>query len=271
MSTDQFAELMSTIRESQARVQEELAVFKDEVRQGQEEAVAKALKRARHEKPYQYRRKGNEEQASFNARVDEALADAQLELPGSGTSPALERAIKALERGRRLIAERQKLIRIADRSDFGWSVVSEYTADELADDSEDERRLEKAERSAEKKAVKRKKKRADPPAGKQTTRLVPAAGAGTAGYQVPPRRPVVASPQLFRMPGPYFACGKMGHIRSRCPKTSSGAVLDPRKWYPFHSVAKFTWVIQSKASVLRRKVLMRRVILSSWLSLSKER
>ena len=31
----------------------------------------------------------------------------------------------------------QKLIRIADRSDLGWNVVSEYTADELADDSEE--------------------------------------------------------------------------------------------------------------------------------------
>ena len=106
IAMDQFAQLMSTIRESQARLQDELSAFKDEVRQGQEEAATKALRRARHEKPYQYKRKGNEEQASFNARVDESLAEAQLELPGAGTSSALERAHKALERGRRLIAER---------------------------------------------------------------------------------------------------------------------------------------------------------------------
>ena len=63
---------------------------------------------------------------------------------GSSTSPAFDRVLKALDRGRELIAERQKLIRIADRSELGWSVVVEYTADELADDSEDEKRLEKA-------------------------------------------------------------------------------------------------------------------------------
>ena len=116
--------------------------------------------------------------------------------------------------------------------------MSKYTADELADDSEDERRLEKAERSAEKKAAKRKKKRADPPAGKQNSRLLPVAATGVAGpsgYQVPPRQP--AAP-LFRMPGPCFACGEMGHIRSRCPKTGSSAVLDARKWYPFPCVTK---------------------------------
>ena len=97
----------------------------------------------RHEKPYQYKRKGNEEQARFNAKVDEA-------------SQALERAHKAIDRGKRLIAERQKLIRIADSSDLKWNVTSEYTVDELADNSEDEKRLEKAERAAEQKVVKLK-------------------------------------------------------------------------------------------------------------------
>ena len=33
------------------------------------------------------------------------------------------------------------------RSDNGWGVVAEYTADELAEDSDDEKRLEKAEKT----------------------------------------------------------------------------------------------------------------------------
>ena len=61
----------------------------------------------------------------------------------------------------KLLAERQKLIKIADRSEYGWGVVAEYTADELADDSDDEKRLEKAEKAAERKAAKRKRKRAE--------------------------------------------------------------------------------------------------------------
>ena len=91
---DQFVQLMSMVCESQVRLQDELSVFKDKVCQGQEEVATKALKRVRHEKPYQYQSKGNEEQASFTACVIEALAEAQLELPGVGTSLALEHAIK---------------------------------------------------------------------------------------------------------------------------------------------------------------------------------
>ena len=59
-----------------------------------------------------------------------------------------------------LLAERQKLIKIADRSENGWGVVAEYTVDELADDSDDEKRTEKAEKAAERKAGLRKRKRA---------------------------------------------------------------------------------------------------------------
>ena len=66
-----------------------------------------------------------------------------------------------------MIAERQKLIRIAERSELGWSVVAEYNADELADDSKDEKRLEKAELSSERKVAKQKIKRVEPAAVKR--------------------------------------------------------------------------------------------------------
>ena len=84
------------------------------------------------------------EQAAFNARLDETLAEAQADTPRPSTSRAFDRVRKTLDRGRELIAQRQKLIRIADRSEIGWSVVAEYTSDELPDDSEGEKRLEKA-------------------------------------------------------------------------------------------------------------------------------
>ena len=51
----------------------------------------------------------------------------------SSASLAVKKAQNALTGGRKLIAERQKLIKIADRSELGWAVVSEYTADELSD------------------------------------------------------------------------------------------------------------------------------------------
>ena len=145
VSDDQFAQLMAAIHASQERIEYKFAEFRAEMKQGQEDAAAKALKRVRHDKPYAFRRKGNEEQASFNEKVEEVVAEAQAELSDVRSSPALERAQESLAQGIKLLAERQKLIKIADRSEYGWGVVTEYTADELADGSDDEKRLEKAE------------------------------------------------------------------------------------------------------------------------------
>ena len=76
--------------------------------------------------------------------------------------PAIEKAKEALREGEKLLKDRQKLIRIADRSEYGWATVSEYEEDELADGSDDEKRLYRAELRAGKKvkagkATKRKK------------------------------------------------------------------------------------------------------------------
>ena len=54
-------------------------------------------------------------------------------------STNIKAALESLKEGRALIAERQKLIKIADRSELGWAVVNEYTADELAANSDDEK------------------------------------------------------------------------------------------------------------------------------------
>ena len=46
------------------------------------------------------------------------------------------------------MSERQKLIKLADRSECGWATVSAYVTDDLADSPEDERHISKAEKSA---------------------------------------------------------------------------------------------------------------------------
>ena len=63
------------------------------------------------------------------------------------------RAQQDLTKGKELLSHRQKLIRIADRSEYGWVVVEEYEEDDLAANSDDEKRLEKAERAAERKVA----------------------------------------------------------------------------------------------------------------------
>uniref|UniRef100_A0A1X7VHN0 Uncharacterized protein n=1 Tax=Amphimedon queenslandica TaxID=400682 RepID=A0A1X7VHN0_AMPQE len=54
------------------------------------------------------------------------------------------------------IQERQKLIRIADRSNFGWDVVNEYQADKLAASSDNEKKLIKAKKQWSRMSKKKK-------------------------------------------------------------------------------------------------------------------
>ena len=69
----------------------------------------------------------------------------------------IQRAQEALQDGMALAKSRCKLILMADKSDFGWSTVSEYVADELAENSEDDKKIQKAERLAERKVAKKRK------------------------------------------------------------------------------------------------------------------
>ena len=55
---------------------------------------------------------------------------------------ALAKAKEALDEGLDLLMNHQKRIKITNRSDYGWSVVHEYEADDLPSRSEDEKRLE---------------------------------------------------------------------------------------------------------------------------------
>ena len=54
----------------------------------------------------------------------------------------MDKAKKELQEGEELCFSRQKLIRIADRSEHGWITVNEYEDDELASNSNDEKRAE---------------------------------------------------------------------------------------------------------------------------------
>lgn len=91
--------------------------------------------------------------------MDKAIADTQAGLATVDGALAVKRAKAALQKGAQLLTKQQMFIEIADRLEFGWRVVSEYMADDLADDSDDEKRLEKVEKAAECKAAKWLKKR----------------------------------------------------------------------------------------------------------------
>ena len=246
-SSTQFATLLAAIRQSETRLDQKLAGFRSDIREAQEEAATKAVNRVRHDKPYDFKKRAHEEQASFNEKVQEAVGEASEALETATDSPAVQRAKAVLQQGSALLAERQKLIKIADRSANGWSVVAEYTADELAADSDDEKRLEKAEKAAERKAGLRKRKRFPATQKSPATYRLRYAAAQPYGNLVTPypavqshqqpmgggRRPgLTAGPSTQRAVDPCFACGEMGHLRSYCPRMQS----QEKKWYPFHEL-----------------------------------
>ena len=107
-------------------------------------------------------KKGHEEQYRFNADIESHLNKAQGEAakvhPPTEERRSLEALKAQLQEGIQAIACRQKRIKVADRSDYGWVVVKAYDNDELASDSEDEKRLFKAEKTAKREISKRKRR-----------------------------------------------------------------------------------------------------------------
>ena len=122
------------------------------------------------------------------------------------------------------IAKRQKHIKVADRSDYGWATVQAYATDDLASGLDDEKRLEKAEKEAERQAAKKRKgasgnKRkasnwSDNP-GPSSRREAPA------GMMQPGKPSTGPVPQRPRVIGPCYRCAGWGHLAANCPKNKA--------------------------------------------------
>ena len=93
---------------------------------------------------YVFKRKSCEDQFKFNVKLSSKLRDAEDAVKSGDAGLATGKISEGLD----LISNRQKVIRLADSSELGWSVVKEYQSNPLASDSEDEKRMMQAEARA---------------------------------------------------------------------------------------------------------------------------
>jgi len=94
------------------------------------------IKRLKRDSVPHFNKKSNEEHYKSNKAIKDAVEDAQIALERSD----VEKTKQALDKGMELLQERQKLILLADKSQYGWKTVLEYKHHDLADDEEDEKR-----------------------------------------------------------------------------------------------------------------------------------
>ena len=67
---------------------------------------------------------------------------------------------------------KDKNIKLADKSEFGWATINEYLDDELADDESDARRIKKVEkRGSDKAKANQEKKKKSTRANQQSSVL----------------------------------------------------------------------------------------------------
>jgi hypothetical protein len=141
--------------------------LKKELAEDQQYSSATLSKKLKLDSSVNFKFSGNRKQFDFNSEVLENLVQAgkfvmsikdlvDIEDP---ENVRFSRLILQLEEklvaSSKSLKRRNKLIRIADKSEAGWAAVDEYLSDELASGSEDEKKIRAAElRALKKKRVK---------------------------------------------------------------------------------------------------------------------
>ena len=124
ISADQLSAVMQAVKE---RMQDEISSLKWELASDREAADERLVKKLKLKKAPTLKKNGK--QFLFNEEVAAKFEGGMACL--SETPPAVEKAKTLLEEGMKLVHERQKLIRMADRSEHGWATVEEYLEDKL--------------------------------------------------------------------------------------------------------------------------------------------
>ena len=169
------------------------------------------IKRLKRDSVPQFNKKSNEEQYKANKAIKDAVEDAQIALERND----VEKTKQALDKGMDLLQERQKLILLADKSQYGWKTVLEYKHHDLADDEEDEKKIYRAESRAA-----RSTKRFTSRQTRQRSNVTSTSTTAQFSASQMPNLFSRVNPQLSSLrsaSGLCFACGKPGHWKASCP------------------------------------------------------
>ena len=126
--------LLNAIQRLEDQMDEWISSMKRELAEERELADERLVKRMKLEKTPTFRKKSQEKQFHLNEDVKSKFKTVKGAL--WETPLAVKKAKSAVEE---VLSERQKLIRIADRSEHGWATVEEYKDDKLVADSDDEK------------------------------------------------------------------------------------------------------------------------------------
>ena len=117
--------LKSTQWKNQRDTTAKLDRLKQDIATGQEETLQLVAKKMKRDPGFQFCRKGNEKKFTFNEAVNDSTqsAAAMLEKVKATTVQemvALKGVKEWLQLGSKAIVEHQKLIHLANRSEYGW-------------------------------------------------------------------------------------------------------------------------------------------------------
>ena len=164
------------------------------------------IKKLKFEEPRWFKKKAHEDQYRFNSKLTGALDEAK----SSCSTQNLDK---------NLLAERQKHILLADKSDYGWMVIQEYKKNDLADDSDDEKKITRAEARTRTKQNSQKAKSRMTASRREFPKSQSVVAVSNTDVSSA-LRPIPTIDAQFRnqtKPGCCFACNKPGHGRAQCP------------------------------------------------------
>ena len=147
-------------------IEDRLVGFAKRFSEENSSTVEQAVKKARRES-YTCKRKGNQQQLDHAVQVLDKFDEASDALKAK----SYDKVKAAFDSGTEVVSKGIKVIKMANKSDFGWSTVNEYLSDELASNSDDEKRMYRAERRAERK-TKEKRRRFRPVDRKESLLLL---------------------------------------------------------------------------------------------------